>query len=97
MLAAGGETGPVYSAGMKIVDKVSWPVANLRCDWTDDCPIKAIAMAWQIYKPQLDVYIQRALDPREVPSYGAPGDQERLGASHTEYHSGHRDQARPPS
>lgn len=97
VLAAGGEAGPVYSAGMKIVDKVSWPVADLRCDWTDDCPIKAIAMAWQIYKPQLDVYIQSALDPREVPSYGAPGDQERLRASHTEYHSGHRDQARPPS
>ncbi|WIY24667.1 DUF1028 domain-containing protein [Parasedimentitalea psychrophila] len=74
-LAAGGEAGSLHSAGMKIVDKVSWPVADLRCDWTEDCPIEAIATAWDIYKPQLDAYIQRALDPREAPSYGVPGDQ----------------------
>ncbi|NOR30501.1 MAG: DUF1028 domain-containing protein [Sulfitobacter sp.] len=73
-LAAGGEAGPIHSAGMKIVDKVSWPVADLRCDWTEDCPIENIATAWEVYKPQLDAYIQRALDPREAPSYGVPGD-----------------------
>lgn len=74
-LAAGGEAGPVHSAGMKIVDKVSWPVADLRCDWTDDCPIENIATAWDIYKPQLEAYTQRALDPRDAPSYGVPGDE----------------------
>lgn len=74
-LAAGGEAGPVRSAGMKIVDKVSWPVADLRCDWTEDCPIETVATAWEIYKPQLDAYIQRALDPRQAPSYGVPGDE----------------------
>jgi len=74
-LAAGGEAGPVHSAGMKIVDTVSWPVADLRCDWTEACPIDTIATAWEIYKPQLDAYIQRALDPRAAPSYGVPGDQ----------------------
>ncbi len=74
-LAAGGEAGPVHSAGLKIVDKVSWPVADLRCDWTEDCPIEAVAAAWQVYKPQLDAYVQRALDPRAAPSYGVPGDE----------------------
>ena len=74
-LAAGGEAGPVHSAGIKLVDKVSWPVADLRCDWTEDCPIEAVATAWDIYKPQLDAYVQRALDPREAPSYGVPGDE----------------------
>ena len=73
-LAAGGEAGPVHSAGLLIVDKVSWPVAELRCDWTEDCPIETIATTWGVYKPQLDAYIQRALDPREAPSYGVPGD-----------------------
>ncbi|MEX3015712.1 DUF1028 domain-containing protein [Gymnodinialimonas hymeniacidonis] len=73
-LAAGGEAGPVHSAGMKIVDKVTWPIADLRCDWTEDCPIEAIATAWEVYKPQLDAYIQRAIDPRGAPSYGVPGD-----------------------
>ncbi|MAC80934.1 MAG: fimbrial assembly protein FimA [Rhodobacteraceae bacterium] len=74
-LAQGGEAGPVHSAGMMLVDKVSWPVADLRCDWTEDCPIEAIATAWDVYKPQLDAYIQRAIDPREAPSYGVPGDE----------------------
>jgi len=74
-LTAGGEAGPVHSAGLKIVDKVSWPVADLRCDWTGECPIEAISEAWEIYKPQLEAYIQRALDPRAAPSYGVPCDE----------------------
>ena len=73
-LVAGGEAGPVHSAGLKIVDQVPWPVADLRCDWTEECPIAAIATAWDVYKPQLDAYVQRAIDPREAPSYGVPGD-----------------------
>ena len=73
-LAAGGEAGPVHSAGMKIVDQVPWPVADLRCDWSENCPTEAITTAWEIYKPQLDAYTQRAIDPREAPSYGVPGD-----------------------
>ena len=74
-LAAGGEAGPVHSAGLLIVDKHSWPLADLRCDWTEDCPIADIARAWDIYKPQMDAYVQRALDPRAAPSYGVPGDE----------------------
>jgi len=74
-LAAGGEAGPIHSAGLKIVDSVSWPVADLRCDWTENCPIEAVATAWDVYKPQLDAYIRRALDPRAAPSYGVPGDE----------------------
>ncbi|WP_164660121.1 DUF1028 domain-containing protein [Tropicibacter sp. Alg240-R139] len=73
-LAAGGEAGPVHSAGLKIVDRVDWPVVDLRCDWTEDCPIENTATAWHVYKPQIDAYVQRALDPREAPSYGVPGD-----------------------
>jgi len=74
-LAAGGEAGPIHSAGLKIVDHVSWPIADLRCDWTLDCPIEAIAMLWDIYKPQLNAYLQRALNPEAAPSYGVPGDE----------------------
>ncbi|MCV2887789.1 DUF1028 domain-containing protein [Ruegeria aquimaris] len=74
-LAAGGEAGPVHSAGMMLVDRVSWPVADLRCDWTEDCPIEAVATTWEVYKPQLEAYVQRALDPQAAPSYGVPGDE----------------------
>ncbi len=74
-LSAGGEAGPIHSAGMKIVDRVPWPVADLRCDWTDGCPITALEITWQVYKPQLDAYIQRALNPTKAPSYSVPGDE----------------------
>ncbi|MBM2293620.1 DUF1028 domain-containing protein [Sulfitobacter pseudonitzschiae] len=74
-LAAGGEAGPVHSAGLQICSTVPWPVADLRCDWTDDCPIAALAEAWAVYAPQLDAYVQRAIDPREAPSYGVAGDE----------------------
>ncbi|MEM6886898.1 MAG: DUF1028 domain-containing protein [Pseudomonadota bacterium] len=74
-LDAGGEAGPVHSAGLMVVDKVAWPVVDLRCDWTEDCPITNIATAWKIYKPQLDAYVKRALNPTEAPSYGVPGDE----------------------
>lgn len=74
-LEAGGEAGPVHSAGLKIAGRLSWPLADLRCDWTEDCPIAAIETAWQVYKPQMDAYVQRALDPTAAPSYGVPGDE----------------------
>lgn len=74
-LAAGGEAGPVRSAGMKLVREVSWPVADLRVDWTEGCPIAELAKIWAIYKPQLEDYVTRALDPSAAPSYGVPGDQ----------------------
>ena len=75
-LAAGGEAGPVHSAGMLLVDRVPWPVAELRCDWIDEgCPIEAVARAWEVYKPQLQDYVTRALDPTAAPSYGVPGDE----------------------
>jgi len=73
-LSAGGEAGPVHSAGLMLVDRLDWPVADLRCDWTEDCPIEAVETAWRVYKPQMQAYVQRALDPREAPSFGVPGD-----------------------
>ena len=73
-LNAGGEAGPLHSAGLQICENVSWPIVDLRCDWTESCPIEAISKAWDIYKPQIQNFIQRALDPRKAPSYGVPGD-----------------------
>lgn len=72
---AGGEAGPVHSAGLKMADRLSWPVVDLRCDWTEACPIESVEKAWEVYKPQLEAYVQRALDPRTAPSYGVPGDE----------------------
>lgn len=75
-LDAGGEAGPVHSAGLLMVDKVSWPVASLRVDWSEAAtPLQELQAVWKVYAPQLDDYVQRALDPSEAPSYGVPGDE----------------------
>ena len=73
-LKAGGESGPVHSAGMKLVREMSWPVADLRVDWSDDCPVEGLASLWAIYEPQLEDYVIRARNPATAPSYGVPGD-----------------------
>ena len=73
-LAAGGEAGPVHSAGMKIADRLSWPLVDLRIDWAED-PIAMLRAAWTEYRPQMAAYVQRAEDPTQAPSYGVPGDE----------------------
>jgi uncharacterized Ntn-hydrolase superfamily protein len=73
-LTAGGEAGPVRSAGLKMVREVSWPVADLRVDWTEACPIAELAALWALYKPQLEDYVARALRPTAAPSFRVPGD-----------------------
>lgn len=73
-LDAGGEAGPLHSAGMLIAGEQSWPLVDLRCDWSEACPIRALDAAWQVYRPQMDDYVIRALDPAASPSYGVAGD-----------------------
>lgn len=73
-LAAGGEAGPVRSAGLLVVREVSWPVADLRVDWGDD-PIGELAALWRLWRPQQEQYVTRALRPDEAPHFGVPGDE----------------------
>ena len=72
-IAAGGEEGPVRSAGVQVVDQASWPIVDLRVDWDDD-PIPKLRTIWNEYQPQLEPYVTRALNPEAAPSYGVPGD-----------------------
>jgi uncharacterized Ntn-hydrolase superfamily protein len=73
---AGGEAGPVRSAGLLMIGDVAWPVADLRVDWHDD-PIGELGRVWELYEPQLEDYVTRALDPSAAPAYGVPGDDAR--------------------
>jgi uncharacterized Ntn-hydrolase superfamily protein len=73
-LAAGGEAGPVHSAGLLVVEDVPWPVTDLRVDYADD-PIGDLAQLWQVWEPQKDGYRVRGIDPTSAPSYGVPGDE----------------------
>ena len=69
----GGEAGPIHSAGVLVVRDVSWPIVDLRVDWSDD-PVSDLLRIWEIYAPQIDDYVQRAIDPSRAPGFGVPGD-----------------------
>jgi uncharacterized Ntn-hydrolase superfamily protein len=73
-LAAGGEAGPIRSCGLVMVDKVAWNVADLRVDWHDQ-PLQELARIWEVWRPQQEAYVTRALNPTAAPSYGVPGDR----------------------
>jgi uncharacterized Ntn-hydrolase superfamily protein len=72
--AAGGEEGPVRSAGLLVVHEVTWPITNLRVDWHDD-PIGELERLWEVWRPLEADYVRRATDPATAPSYGVPGDE----------------------
>jgi uncharacterized Ntn-hydrolase superfamily protein len=72
-VAQGGEAGPIHSAGLLIVRDVSWPIVDLRVDWSAADPVSELAALWDIYAPQIEDYVRRALDPRAAPSFGVPG------------------------
>lgn len=74
-MAAGGEAGPVHSAALKIAGELTWPLVDLRVDWAEQDPIGQLDALWQAYRPQMQDYVTRALDPTTAPSYGVPGDE----------------------
>ncbi|EKG34233.1 DUF1028 domain-containing protein [Pseudomonas avellanae] len=74
-LAAGGEAGPVHSAALKVVGEQSWPIVDLRVDWAEHDPVDALSRLWQAYRPQMQDYLDRALNPAAAPGYGVPGDE----------------------
>jgi uncharacterized Ntn-hydrolase superfamily protein len=61
-LAAGGETAPVRSAHLVVVERESFPLVDLRVDW-DDQPIAALRALWNRYAPEMGAFVLRALDP----------------------------------
>ena len=74
-MAAGGEAGPVHSAALQVVGDLVWPIVDLRVDWADEDPIGQLDTLWQAYRPQMQDYLTRALDPTSAPRYGVPGDE----------------------
>ena len=73
-LAAGGEAGPVHSAGLSVVREVAWRVTDLRVDWSER-PVEELRDLLKVWLPQRDDYVTRGLDPTAAPSYGVPGDE----------------------
>ncbi|WP_298399861.1 DUF1028 domain-containing protein [Sphingobium sp.] len=62
---AGGETKPAMAAGLRIVDKHSWPLVDLRIDYQED-PHGALRALWRTYEPLVDRFVAQVLTPWEV-------------------------------
>lgn len=73
-LAAGGEAGPLHSAGLSVVREVPWRETDLRVDWHDS-PVAELRRLLDVWLPQRDDYVRRALQPADAPSYGVLGDE----------------------
>lgn len=73
-VAAGGEAGPVHSAGLAVVGSAGWRITDLRVDWSED-PIGELGRVLAEWLPQRDDYTHRGLNPVAAPSYGVPGDE----------------------
>lgn len=73
-LRAGGEQGEVHSAALLVCDKQPFPLVDLRVDWRDRDPVGELRALWHAYRPQMDDYLTRAIDPANAPAYGVPGD-----------------------
>lgn len=72
---AGGEAGPVHSAGISVVRDAGWRVTDLRVDWAETDPVGELERLLAIWMPQRDDYVSRGLSPAAAPSYGVPGDE----------------------
>ena len=73
-VAAGGEEGPTHSAALIVADRMPFYLVDLRVDWDDDDPIAKLRTLWTAYQPQMQDYLNRAIDPQAAPSYGVAGD-----------------------
>jgi uncharacterized Ntn-hydrolase superfamily protein len=62
-LVAGGEHGPVHSAGLLVAGEQAWSIVNLRVDWAEEGPIAQLRALWQAYQPQMQDYLTRAINP----------------------------------
>jgi uncharacterized Ntn-hydrolase superfamily protein len=74
-LAAGGEEGPVRSAALVVHHDQPFALVDLRCDWDEDDPVVVLRRLWTDYEPQMQPYLDRAVNPGAAPSYGVAGDR----------------------
>lgn len=70
-LAAGGETQPIMSAALLIVDEQDWPLVDLRVDYEPE-PQAKLRELWKLYEPQLEHFVVQVLRPNDVKPRKAP-------------------------
>ena len=65
-LEAGGELKQVKSAALLVVHEQPFPLVDLRIE-LDPQPLAELRFLWELYRPQLELYVRRAIDPDSVP------------------------------
>ena len=65
-LAAGGEPKQVKSAALLVVDDQPFPLVDLRVE-LDRAPLAELRFLWEVYRPRMEVFVTRAVDPDRVP------------------------------
>ena len=65
-LAAGGEHKQVKSAALLVVHEQPFPLVDLRVELNPQ-PLVELRFLWELYRPQADLYVRRAIDPDSVP------------------------------
>lgn len=65
-LAAGGELKQVQSAALLVVHQQAFPLVDLRIE-LDAQPLVALRFLWELYRPQMELYVRRAIDPDSLP------------------------------
>lgn len=60
---ADGGAGVVRAAGLLIAERESWPLVDLRIDWSEAEPVAELDQLWHLWRPQMHSYLERALDP----------------------------------
>ena len=66
-LAAGGEVKQVKSAALLVVHEQPFALVDLRVDLNPQ-PLVELRFLWELYRPQAELYVRRAIDPDSVPS-----------------------------
>jgi uncharacterized Ntn-hydrolase superfamily protein len=65
-LEAGGELKQVKSAALVVVHDQPFPLVDLRVELNPQ-PLAELRFLWELYRPQLELYVRRAIDPDSVP------------------------------
>ncbi len=66
---------PDAHLGDRLVGAMKAAVADLRIDWSEGDVMAELEALWNVWQPQMDAYVTRALNPSTAPSYGVPGDE----------------------
>jgi uncharacterized Ntn-hydrolase superfamily protein len=63
---AGGEFRLLKSAAVLVVDEQSFPLVDLRVEF-DRAPLTELRFLWEIYRPEVQQYVRRTMDPDSIP------------------------------